>query len=210
VKRYATTVLCLAVTALALLCAGCAGSLTGPAPEIHHYALRPAPPAPAGVSATGVLKVRRLAIAPESSGREMVYRTGETLYAFDYYNQYLVNPADMLTQATRRAMRSAALFTAVAGDGSTLRPDYVLEGTVSALHGDFQDTDAPAAVVQMQFFLLRDTVGDYDIMFDQTYTQRVPLRRHKAADLASALERGVQDILHQLAADLAATLSAQP
>nr|WP_245168204.1 ABC-type transport auxiliary lipoprotein family protein [Desulfobaculum xiamenense] len=188
---------------LTLFLAGCSTGLSKPAPEIRHYVLRPELPQPAATARPGVLKVRRAVVSPGFAGRELIFRTGETTYSIDYYDQFLVAPADMLTQALRDAMGAAALFASVSPEASVLRPDYVLETTAVTMHGDFREGRDPAAVLEMQFFLLKDSDTDYDIVLTRTYAERMPFGARTAQAYAKAMERAVSSILARLAADIA-------
>lgn len=187
---------------MAFALAGCGASLNKPAPEIHRYAIAPAPPHVAQRVIGGALKVRRLTMAPGFAGLDMVYRTSDTRFAFDYYNKYLVSPADMLTQATRQALKEAQLFSIVTPDGSSLRPDYILEGTVVTMHGDFRDKSSPKAILEIQFYLLHDEEADLVLAHKGTYREEIPLADKGAQGLSLALEHALESVLSRLIRDL--------
>jgi hypothetical protein len=102
----------------------------------------------------GRLDIRRLGVAPAFSGRNLVYRMSEAAYETDFYNLFLVNPGEMVTQQVRDWVDRANLFAALTVPGSRLESDYTLEGQVVELYGDFEQGRG-AAVITLQLFLVR-------------------------------------------------------
>ena len=189
--------------------AGCASGLTQDAERLEKrfYVLRAERTwPPAAATAPGVCKVKRLTISPDFAGRELVYRVGENVFETDYYNLYHSAPADLLSQALSRWLDNSGLFEHVAEPSSDVRPFYLLEGNVVTLHGDFSDPDSPMAVLEMQFFLLKDEDFDYRIRMDADYRREIPMAERSAEGMISALNQGLAEILTRLEADLTQAL----
>ena len=60
----------------------------------------------------------------------------------------------MVTAEVVKWLQASGLFKTVLDTPSQVLPDYVLEGAVSSLYGDFRDLDNPKAVLEIQFFLI--------------------------------------------------------
>jgi cholesterol transport system auxiliary component len=177
----------------------------------HFYALEVARPTlgqavavPAQSPAT--LLVRRLQMAPRAAGRELVYRTAPSAWTADFYNQFFVSPADMLTQDLRAWLTSSQVFANVVDPGSLAESGYILEGNVSALHGDFA-AKPPQAVAEMQFILLKPEGGERKILLTREYRKAVPLAANSPQELVRALREAVSGVYADLEADLRAALA---
>ncbi|MDO9082982.1 MAG: ABC-type transport auxiliary lipoprotein family protein [Humidesulfovibrio sp.] len=148
-------------------------------------------------SSPATLLVRRMQVSPRVAGRELVYRTGESAWTADYYNLFFVAPADMLTQDLRAWLSAANLFANVVDPASLVQPAYVLEGNVSALHGDFAVRPAQA-VVEMQFLLLKVSGGERSVVLTRELRRTVPLAASTPAELVRALRQGVAGVNAEL------------
>lgn len=196
--------LCLA---LAGLVSACASPLSRPAPERRLYNITAAraealPPA----RDKSVLKVRPLQISPAYQGKEMVYRLGEVEFEGDYYNAFFVQPAQNLTQQAEQWMARSGLFANVVDSTSQVMDTHLLEGMVNALYGDFRDRAAPKAVLEAQFFLLKNQNEKYSVVFSKTYTVAVPIPAQfkDATGLAQGYNQALAKMLGELEVDLKA------
>lgn len=197
----------LAVVALSVL-SGCAAPLNRPAPERRFYnitAQRPETAQPAPGDKT-VLKVRPLQISPAYQGKEMVYRMGDVQFESDYYNTFFVQPSSNLTQQVESWLGRAGVFGNVVDSTSQVQDTHLLEGMVNALYGDFRDRANPKAVLEMQFFLLKNKNDTYQVVFSKTYKKEVPVAGgfKDASGLAEAYNQGLSQILGELEKDLSA------
>jgi cholesterol transport system auxiliary component len=177
----------------------------------HFYALEVARPAPGQAVAVpaqspATLLVRRLQMAPRVAGRELVYRTAPSAWTADFYNQFFVSPADMLTQDLRAWLTSSQVFANVVDPGSLAESGYILEGNVSALQGDFAAKPAQA-VAEMQFILLKPEGGERKILLTREYRKAVPLAANSPQELVRALREAVSGVYADLEADLHAALA---
>ncbi|GFK95012.1 hypothetical protein NNJEOMEG_02860 [Fundidesulfovibrio magnetotacticus] len=198
----ALAALCLA---LACLAAGCATPLNRPAPERRLFnitAVRAEAAAPARDKS--VLKVRPLQVSPAYQGKEMVYRLDEVSFEADYYHAFFVQPALNLTQQTEQWMGRAGLFGNVVDSTSQVQDTHLLEGMVNALYGDFRDRAAPKAVLEIQFFLLKNQNERYQVAFSKSYRKEVPIPANfkDASGLAEGYNQALAQVLGELEVDL--------
>jgi len=177
----------------------------------HYYALETTRPGAdrqavaVAPSSRATLLVRRLQVAPRAAGRELVYRTAPSAWTADYYNLFFVSPADMLTQDLRAWLSASSVFANVVDPGSLAASGYVLEGNVSALHGDFAAKPSQA-VAEMQFILFKPTDGERTIVLTREYRKSVPLASDSPQELVRALRQAVAGIYADLEADLRSAL----
>jgi len=149
-----------------------------------------------------VLAVPNLHISPRYADRTFVYRTSETEYEADFYNQFLSLPATMITEEVRRGLAAAPMFKFVVGPSSALSADYLLEGSINALYGDFRNLRAPAAVLEIEFFLRNEDPAKAGIAMQKRYRKSVPLSERSPQALVKGWNQALQEILAMFVADL--------
>jgi cholesterol transport system auxiliary component len=190
--------------ALVTALAGC-GLATRPATVKQTYLLDPRPPAKAPAPAhQASLKVGSIAVGTSFRGRSFVYREDELRYESDFYNEFFVSPAAMFTADVGNALAAAGVFREVLPASANALGDFVLEGLVGELYGDYRDAAKPAAVMSAKFFLI-DNRGVSGVPVWQTeLQQRVPMTSRSSDALAAAYTKAWTAMLADLARDLAA------
>jgi uncharacterized lipoprotein YmbA len=151
-----------------------------------------------------VLLVSSLRVSPRYDGRSFIYRLSDANFESDFYNQFLVSPGALITEEVRRAVSQAGITEHVVGTASQLEPTHVLEGTVEALYGDFRDRSAPRAVLEMEFFLSKDSATKAEIIARRRYHKSVIVNGGSAEALVRGWNVALNEILTALAADLRA------
>jgi len=140
-------------------------------------------------------------VAPPYNTRNLTYRTGPAAFESDYYHLFLTQPGEMITQQTRQWLARTGLFSHVALPGSGMARDYVLEGLVTELYGDF--TREPGqAVMAAQFFLLDERGVRRAVIFGREYRQNAALTDFSQQGLVEALDRAFTSILRDLTKDM--------
>ncbi|GAB6039004.1 hypothetical protein JCM15519_35630 [Fundidesulfovibrio butyratiphilus] len=174
--------------------------------ERHFYALSVTRPQAEHNQSRTVLKVRPFKVSPDFQGKDMVYRLSDARFESDYYNAFFVAPAPALAKQTELWLSRSGLFGHVVDSTSQLSDTYVLEALVNAVYGDFRDTAHPKAVLEIQFFLLKNTGDTYQVAFSGTYTQSVPFSANMsdASRLAEAYNTALTQTLNRFEADLRA------
>lgn len=207
-----------ALVALALVLSACV-SLEQPYPEKHFHLVgasranaapalsagaqdASAPSAQSSAAAGETLLVRQLAISPGFEGRGLVYRRVDGTYEADYYNEFFVSPAAMLTQVVREWLSDAELVDTVVEAGSQLDPTLVIEGSVAQLYGDYTDVAGPQAVIGLELLVLRRTAGQASVLFQGNYEAREPAGSLGPEALIQAWGRGMASMLAEFEDDL--------
>src|SRR5215831_14118143 len=135
---------CTLAATLGCALAGC--SLSRPSPIKDTYLLQASlPKQPVATPHPAVLKVGTIAVAAPFRGKGLVYREGDLKYETDFYNEFLVSPSVMLTESASAWLAAAHLFQDVLPASANADGDYVLEGFVSELYGDFREGARPVA-----------------------------------------------------------------
>ena len=100
---------------------GCSSS---PLANQLQYVLNPGQPQQVvGQQTPRVLEVDRFTIEAAFATKTLVYRTGELQYQADFYNEFLVVPAVMITEQTRDWLSHTGLFLRVSGPSAAHDPD---------------------------------------------------------------------------------------
>jgi cholesterol transport system auxiliary component len=187
---------------LGIVCAGCV-SLERSYPEKRYFVIQVEEPKRPNADNGLILAVTNLYISPRYADRSFVYRTSAAEYEADFYNQFLSAPAILISEETRKAL-AASSFKFIVAPSSPLTPNYVLEGSINALYGDFQNLSAPAAVLEIEFFLHNENPASPGVILQKRYRKSIALKERSP----QALARGWSDALEAIVADLVADLGA--
>jgi ABC-type uncharacterized transport system auxiliary subunit len=148
------------------------------------------------------LAVANLNISPRYADRNFIYRTSETEYETDFYNQFLSAPATMIGEELRQALATSSLFKYVLGPSSPLAVNYVLEGSINVLYGDFRTLSAPAAVLEIEFFLHNEDPAKPGLLMQRRYNKSVALKERSPEALVKGWSRALEEIVAMFVADL--------
>jgi len=199
VARLLTLVAVLAVAAALGAC-----SLSRPNVAKRTFLLEPAPPPMASVQKLVSVRVGVVNVAAPYRGKAFVYRQDELRFEADYYSEFFVAPAAMLSETTARALAAANVFRRTISPGAADAGDYVLEGFASELYGDLRDSARPAAAIAITFYLSPADAMTPNVIWSREYRQRAPVADATPEALAGAWNAALSTILADLARDLAA------
>ena len=196
--------MCLIWIALAVTLSGCVRTSV----DKRYYLLEAVRPGePAAAQSDTVLEVRRFTIDAAFADAGLVYRRDELVYESDFYHEFLVSPAVMVTEKTRFWLARSGVFERVLAPGSLLQPTHTLEGNITMLYGDLSDASAPRAVMELHCFLLASEDVDQTVVSGKVYGASNPLEARTADALVKALDRCLTQILERLEADLKQSLA---
>jgi uncharacterized lipoprotein YmbA len=159
---------------------------------------------PSNPPGNGVLQIAHIRVSPRYEDKGFVYRTSGSSYESDFYNQFLVSPAALLGEELRKGLAQSLIFRHVINASSQLEPTHVLEGVVDALYGDFRDPGAPMAVLEMEFFLRKESASKADIVAARRYAKSVAVNGRSPEALVKGWNEALDAILASLLADLKA------
>ena len=209
-KLYYPIVIALAAI---LTATGCV-SVKQDYPEKRYFALSAArsssPTVPTSVLNKPILRIRPFRVSPAYEGRGLVYRIGDLEFTSDFYNEFLVSPGLMFTNTFREWLSDAGIFQAVIDSPSQVLPDYVLEGAVNSMYGDYRDENAPKAVIEVQLFLINASKSKSAIELQKTYKQETPIAENSPSALVGGWNRGLEIILNDFEVSLIKRLATTP
>jgi len=187
---------------LATLGSGCV-SLERSYPEKRYYVLEVRTPETIGEAVRDeILQVSPLRISPRYQDRSFVYRISDTGFETDFYNQFIAPPAGLISEEIRKGLINKQLFKYIISASNSQAPSYVLEGTVNGIYGDFTNLNAPAAVIDLEFFLTSDLPAKPGILMQKRYVRSMPVRSRSPEALVKSWDQALEEILTALAADL--------
>ena len=191
-----------ALAALLVFCSGCV-SLERSYPDQHYFVIEVKRNVnPSTMPGSGVVEVADVQISPRYTGKSFVYRTSDARYESDFYNQFLVAPAALITEELRKGLTQSQVFRHVIGSSNQLQPTHVLQAAVSGLYGDFRNGSAPKAVLEMEFFLTKEADGRSQIVMEKSYAKTVDVSRRTPEGLVRGWSQALEEILTALVADL--------
>jgi cholesterol transport system auxiliary component len=188
---------------LVALLAGCS-ALTRESPVRQTFLLETPALTPVARSQPGALRVGNVNVAAPFRGKPFVYRLSDLRFETDFYVEFLVPPASMLTEQTARALDRAKPFARISGPGATADAEWVLDGFVSALYADAREAGKPAAELAITYYLTSAGGSEQTPIWSHEYRQHVPMRDNTATAYAEALNKAFADVVAELARDLAA------
>ena len=194
-----------------LALAGCS-AISRPSPVRQTFLLDPPAPPAVAHSQPGTLRVGTINIAAPFRGKTFVYRVSDLRFDTDYYVEFLVPPATMLTEQTTRALDHAKPFARVAGPGAGAATDaeWVLDGFATALYADTREAAKPAAELDITYYLTPTAGSQETPVWTREYRQRVPMRDATPVAYAEALNKAFGEIVSELARDLASAQLPKP
>jgi cholesterol transport system auxiliary component len=187
-------VACAAILALG----GCSASRSTPVRQT--FLVQPGPPADAGAAPVpGILLVGGFSVSDAYAGKEMVYRFAEHRYQADFYNEFFVNPREMIGQAALQWLQAARLYETVAPLATARVPGArTLTGFVNEMYADVRDAGHPAAVLAIQFYITSDAPPGNPIRFAQQLRHAAPMTDASAQAYAEGLSRALAAVLLEL------------
>jgi cholesterol transport system auxiliary component len=154
--------------------------------------------------ASGIVEVADMRISPRYEGQSFIYRVSEGGYESDFYNQFLIAPAVLVTEEVRRGLAQSGISQYVINSSSQIQPTYRLDGTVNAIYGDFRNASTTKAVLDMEFFLTKPGQGATQVLIAKRYSKSVPLTDRTPEALVKGWNEALEEILRSLVADLKA------
>lgn len=197
--RIAGTLLVLACAGFLL--SGCA-RLKTTYPEKRFFMItseRDAPPV--SLQNPGILLIEDFSISPAFQSKEMVYRTGQLEYETDFYHNFFLPPAEMITIETRRWISDSGLVSMVTGRRSPLEARYRLEASIPSLYADLRG-DSPEAVFEIQFLLLDTKSRPPAVVLQRDYRQEHPLPDTSAESVVEGFSLALEAVLSRFENDL--------
>jgi len=131
----------------------------------------------------GILRIAKIRMSPPYTSKGFIYKKGQNSYETDFYNEFLISPEDMIAELLRSWMESSGLFERVTCSPGHFKENYILEAAVTSFHGDYSDVNNPVAVIRIQFFLIKDSGLNYQLIFQKNYARQVAIDKNNTQSL---------------------------
>ena len=193
---------------LGVVLSGCV-SLDRSYPEKHYFVLETSRTAkPLDAPANVVVEVADMQISPRYEGQSFIYRISDGGYESDFYNQFLIPPAALVTEEVRRGLAQGGISQYVISSSTQIQPSYRLDGTIDAIYGDFRSANTARAVLEIEFFLTKPAPEAAQVVMVKRYTKSAQLSGRTPEALVKGWNTALEEILSDLVSDLkAANLS---
>ena len=191
-----------AVLCAVVLLGACA--IGKPMPHATTYVIDPPAATELSVAARRpeTLRMGNVRVAAAFAGNALVYRLNDVQYVSDPYNAFIAEPGAMLGNRIAEWLDRAGPFATVAQPDSTRPAAFVLEATVTELHGDFRPGRRPAAVLTVQFALIDQTGTRAKLAHEWTIARRVDVAQASPDALVRGYGTALAEVLAQLAPQL--------
>jgi ABC-type uncharacterized transport system auxiliary subunit len=150
-----------------------------------------------------LITVKHFFVDKAFSTTEMVYRQDPFSYQSDPYNQWMVNPGQMVSGYLIRDLTKAGLFRAVFSSDNIEPTRYVLQGRVDEFLELNQDGVSKAAL-SLSVILLDSTRKSIPagVVFQRDYQILEPLREKTPSGFAQAMSKAMESFSRRLLTDL--------
>lgn len=184
-----------------LLFSGCGGGGRSSG-SMRRYLFEADRTGPGGNAIGGNICVENFKIASPFDGCNFVYKRAMNDYETDYYNRFATSPEILITQQCRSWLEKSGIFRNVLNSSSAATADYILEGNVISLYGDFAQEGQAFSVMQIRFFLVDETGDKPVILFSKDYNEKIEVAATGPADIVGGYDEGLRNILSSFEKDL--------
>lgn len=165
-------------------------------PEKRYYLLEISQTTPDNKQPkNGILRIAKIRMSPPYTGKGFIYKKSNITYDTDFYNEFLISPDDMLAELIRKWMAASGLFERVTCSPGHFKENYILEGAVTTMHGDYSNSNNPIAVLCMQFFLIKDNGLNYKLIFQKNYARQEVIDKHNTQSLVQGWNKALKNIM---------------
>ncbi len=181
------------------LMTGCSG-LRNDFKDKNFYRVQGSQAAETPETGKGLL-VKRFSISPEFDTNSFVYRLSPTRFGTDYYNNFIVSPARMITDVIQEDLWASPLFSQTPIH-TMADVHFQLNGKVIDFYGDIQDKKKLRAIVTIRLILEQNTGDNFTQVINKTYGAQILLDAPDPGLLADGLGRGIVLVLDAFYEDI--------
>ena len=195
-----TISICL-IAAFGLLNASCVDSR-----PIHYYSIE-APPAPATAPAPAglVLLVGNISVPPELQDGRIRYRAGSNEVGAYQFHRWMERPGMMVCESLVQTLRASGKYRSVLESSSSAAGDYILRGKLYEFDEVDRETIETSISLQVD---LQDTKTKR-IVWDDLVKRDEPVSSKNVKDVVQSLDRNLQAVAKETAAEIDKFLAAR-
>ncbi|MCA9408371.1 MAG: hypothetical protein H6755_02585 [Candidatus Omnitrophica bacterium] len=173
-------------------------------PDIQEYAFDVAHPQQNMEKQSDLfqINIEKFTATSRYEARGLIYRREESRFENDYYNRFHAFPADLATEGAIKWFAGAQQLQLITPDLINVKTDFLLQGVLIELYGDFREENNSGAVIEIQFTFLNQETLPPIVIFQKTYSERIPLTTTALGALMQGYTDGFQKIFAQLESDI--------
>jgi ABC-type uncharacterized transport system auxiliary subunit len=197
--RRFTTSICLAIAG-GLVSASCVSTR-----PVHYYTIGPSsPPANQGKPDGPILLVGDIATPEALQDGRIRYRTGANGAGAYEYHRWTEQPGSIVRNALLRALRASGKYQRVLESSSSADGDYLLRGKLHEF-GELDNASIQTKVSLRVELVDRKTNRN---VWDRVVEREEPVSSKSVPDVVQSLDRNLQHVVNETAAELDKFLSA--
>lgn len=139
------------------------------------------------------LRVVKFRISKLYENKGLVYKKSDVSYDSDFYNEFLIPPTQLLTERVEDWLLKSGMVEQTAGRTRFLEAEYILEGYIHSLYGDFTDKQNPRAILGIDFYLIDN--NSMGIKFSTKLMREQKLKQPTAEQLVKGWNIALTEIL---------------
>ena len=192
------------------ICLVMAGGLVGAScvatKPVHYYTIEPAsPPANQGKPDGLILLVGNIATPQALQDGRIRYRTGSNEAGAYEYHRWTERPGSVVRNSLMRALRASGKYQRVLDASSSATGDYLLRGKLY----EFGEVDNASiqTKISLQVELVDKKTGRN--IWDHLVEREEPVSGKRVTDVVQSLDRNLQHVVSEMAAEIDKFLDAR-
>ena len=191
------------MTAICLAIAGASCVATRP---VHYYTIQPAsPPANQGKPDGLILLVGNIATPETLQDGRIRYRNGSNAAGAYEYHRWTEQPGSMVRNSLVRVLRASGKYQRVLESSSSADGDYLVRGKLYEF-GEVDNASIQTKVSLQVELVDRKTNRN---VWDRVVEREEPVSSKSVADVVQSLDRNLQHVVGETAAEIDKFLTAQ-
>jgi cholesterol transport system auxiliary component len=195
------------IISISLVMAGCLAlaSCISTKP-VHYYTIEPASPPASQAKPDGlILLVGNIATSEALQDGRIRYRSGSNESGAYEYHRWTERPASIVRDSLVRALRASARYQRVLESSSVATGDYLVRGKLY----EFGEVDSVSVQTKISFQVdLVDRKTNRNV-WDHLTEREEPVTGKTVADVVQSLDRNLQQVVTQTAAEIDSFLAAR-
>jgi ABC-type uncharacterized transport system auxiliary subunit len=188
-----------------VIASGLVGASCVATKPVHYYTIEPASPAANQGKPDGlVLLVGNIATPEALQDGRIRYRTGSNEAGAYEYHRWTEQPGSMVRNSLVRALRASGKYQRVLDSSSSANGDYLVRGKLY----EFGEVDSASIQTRVSLQVeLVDKKTNRNV-WDRVVARKEPVSSKSVTDVVQSLDRNVQRVVSETAAEIDKFLSA--
>ena len=148
------------------------------------------------------VRLNPVSAVSQFADRYLTYRTDESRYESDFYNQLMASPAVMIKDQTQGWLKGSPAIEFVLPTDVSTNPYYLIDGKVLEFYGDYRKIDEPKAVLRMEWTVSKFSPEGIEVLFQRVYPEVISIPGTSPRLLMGGWNRALVKILSEFEGDI--------